>query len=142
MRTRVSHKKSNYNRVMCAMQEPENILIGGSFWTGLYRREFLIEKNIKMNETSGAAYQDFGFLFLTSVLAQRVYIMPEAFYCYRKDNPSSSCNRPAGLDIPIREYCLLEKELKKEGFGNNIKTIFFCGKYGMKDGFILILTMK
>ena len=128
MRTRVSHKKSNYNRVMCATQEPGNILIGGSFWTGIYRREFLIEKDIKMNETSGAAYQDFGFLFLTSVLAQSVYIMPEAFYCYRKDNPSSSCNRPAGLDIPIQEYCLLEKELKKRGIWEQYKNYFLLWK--------------
>lgn len=128
LRTRVSHRKSNYDRVMCAMQEPENVFIGGSFWTGLYRREFLIEKNIRMNETPGAAYQDFGFLFLTGALAESVYIMPKAFYCYRKDNPSSSCNRPSRPDMPVQEYLLLEKGLKHRGIWEQYKEYFFLWK--------------
>ncbi len=128
LRTKVSHKKSNYGRIMCAMQEPENVFIGGSFWTGLYKREFLIEKNIRMNETPGAAYQDFGFLFLTGALARSIYIMPQAFYCYRKDNPSSSCNRPSRWDMPVQEYRLLEKELKKRGIWDRYKEYFFLWK--------------
>lgn len=128
LRTRVSHEKSNYGRVMCALQEPENVFIGGSFWTGLYKRKFLIEKNIRMNETPGAAYQDFGFLFLTGALARSIYIMPQAFYCYRKDNPSSSCNRPSRLDMPVQEYRLLEKELKKRKIWDQYKEYFFLWK--------------
>lgn len=128
MRTRVSHNKSNYNRVMCASQEPENVLIGGSYWTGLYRREFLLEKNIQMHESAGAAYQDFSFLFLTSALADRVFIMPKAFYCYRKDNPASSCNRPTRLDLPIQEYRFLEEELKQRKIWEQYKEYFLLWK--------------
>lgn len=128
LQTRVSHKKGNYNRILCVGREPENVLIGGSFWTGIYRREFLVEKNIRMNETSGAAYQDFGFLFLTGALAESTYIIPRAFYCYRKDNPQSSCNQPARLDMPVQEYRFLEKELKKRGIWEQYKEYFFLWK--------------
>lgn len=128
LRTKVSHRVSNYNRVICAAQEPENVLIGGSFWTGLYRREFLVEKKIRMNETPGAAYQDFGFLFLTGVLADRVYMMPKAFYCYRRDNPSSSCNSPSRLDMPIKEYQFLEKELIRREIWEQYKEYYFLWK--------------
>lgn len=128
MRTRVSHNKSNYNRVMCASQEPENVFIGGSYWTGLYRRRFLLETNIRMQESVGAAYQDFSFLFLASALADRVFIMPKAFYCYRKDNPASSCNRPARLDMPIQEYRFLEEELKQRKIWERYKEYFLLWK--------------
>ncbi len=126
--TKVSHKDSNYNRNMSALNEPENVLVGGSFWTGLYKREFLIDNNIQMNETDGAAYQDFGFLFLTSVLADKVFIMPKAFYCYRKDNPISSCNKPDRLDMPIQEYHFLENELKQRGILEQYKEYFMLWK--------------
>lgn len=128
LRTRVSNKENNYNRPICASKEPENVLIGGSFWTGLYRRKFLIEKNIRMNETPGAAYQDFSFLFLTGVLAESIYLMPKAYYCYRKDNPGSSCNRPDRLEMPVTEYHFLEKELRKRGLWKHYKEYFLLWK--------------
>ncbi len=128
LQTKVSHKKSNYGRSINASQEPENVLIGGSYWTGLYRREFLLEKKIRMNETPGAAYQDFGFLFLAGALAKNVYMMPKAFYCYRKDNPSSSCNNPDRLEMPIQEYRFLEKELKQRRIWEQYKAYFFLWK--------------
>ena len=128
LRTKVSNKEGDYNRLICASREPENVLIGGSFWTGLYRRTFLTEQDIRMNESPGAAYQDFGFLFLTGDLAERILFMPEAFYCYRKDNPNSSCNRPDRLEMPIAEYDFLENELKKRGLWKQYKEHFLLWK--------------
>lgn len=128
LRTKVSNKESDYNRLICAKQEPENVLIGGSYWTGLYRRKFLIEQNLWMNESPGAAYQDFSFIFLTGALAERVFLMPEAFYCYRKDNPNSSCNRPDRTDLPIAESHFLEKELRQRKLWERYKEHFLLWK--------------
>ena len=43
------------------------------FWNGLYRRQFLLDNHIRMNETGGAAYQDISFSFLTQMYAKRVW---------------------------------------------------------------------
>jgi glycosyltransferase involved in cell wall biosynthesis len=62
-------------------------------WSGIYRRDFLDSEAIRHHETPGASYQDTGFFFQTLCRARRVYLIPQAVYCYRVDNPSSSVKR-------------------------------------------------
>ena len=56
-------------------------------WSGIYRRGFLLEQKLFMNETQGASYQDTSFAFMVAVKAERAMILKDAFYCYRVDNP-------------------------------------------------------
>ncbi len=128
IRTAVSHNLTNYGRNLSAENEPDKVLVGGSYWTGLYRREFLLEKNICMNETKGAAYQDFGFLFLTSVLADSVYFMKDAFYCYRKDNAMSSCNSPQGFGLVNKEFTFIQEQLKKRDLWDKYIKFYYLWK--------------
>lgn len=72
--------------------------------SGIYRRDFLEKNNICYNESPGAAFQDHGFWFKTSVLADRVMFIDEAFYMYRFDNPNSSIYSSRSLELISKEY--------------------------------------
>ena len=61
-----------------------------AIWTTLYRREFLVQNEIWLNETPGASYQDTSFSILVNLLAKNCIYDSEAYYCYRRDNESSS----------------------------------------------------
>lgn len=95
------------------------------FWSGLYRREFLTGNGLWMNETEGASYQDITFSFLTELCARRAYIMKEAFYCYRMDNPDSSINNPRKTTMLHTEYQLLKGQLKQRGLWKQSKEIYW-----------------
>ena len=128
IRTCVSHKADNYGKILSSKSEPDKNFIGGSYWTGIYKREFLLDNNIWENETKGAAYQDFGFLFLTSALAQSIYFMKDAFYCYRKDNLLSSCNSPRGVELVETEFKYIKDNLKQRGLWDNYKSYYYLWK--------------
>lgn len=95
------------------------------FWNGLYRRKFLLDNHIRMNETRGAAYQDISFSFLTQMYAKRIWFMEEAFYCYRIDNPNASVNSLRGVEFHKTEYEQLRKCLMFAGQWEQHKTVFF-----------------
>lgn len=128
LRTKVSHDNSVYGRELKAGRDDARIQIGGSYWTGLYRRAYLLDKKIRMNESKGAAYQDFGFLFLASAMAQSLYFLDDAFYCYRKDNPNSSCNRPRDILMVRKEYDFLRNELVSRGLWEHFKKYYYLWK--------------
>lgn len=68
-----------------------------SIWAAIYKREWLINENIKFLDTPGASYQDTSFHFKTSYLAKSIVLLPEAYLYYRQDNPNSSV-KLAGFD--------------------------------------------
>lgn len=94
------------------------------FFSGLYRREFLLENEIFMNETAGAAYQDNTFIFLSLIMAKKVWISSQAFYCYCIDNPNSSCNAPRDQKMISKEYELLKARLKEKRMWETYKEEF------------------
>ena len=81
-----------YNKVLNPKTVP--LIATGDWyqWTGIYNRKFLIENNIEYAETKGAAFQDIGFLHLTSTRASRVMYVQEPYYNYCVDREGSSSN--------------------------------------------------
>lgn len=77
-------------------------------WDGIYRTDFVREKGIRFNESPGAAFQDFGFKYLTSWQAQRIMYVRDAYYNYRKDNTGSSTYniRTVGFILDESKYVL------------------------------------
>lgn len=71
-------------------------------WNGLYKREFL--KNIRFNETKGAAFQDIGFIVqcITQAKAARYVDLP--VYWYRRSNDNSSVYNQSGFRYLADEY--------------------------------------
>ncbi len=95
------------------------------FWSGLYSRPFLMEHVIRMSETLGAAHQDISFSFLAQMYAERIWFMKESFYCYRMDNPEASTYSMQSIELHIREYEELKKQLELRGQWEKYKTVFF-----------------
>lgn len=78
-------------------------------WTGIYKSKFV--KQIILNETSGAAFQDQGFLFQTISAADRAVYLDGIFYQYRQDNSGSSIYNQKGFHYLVEEYGYIEKFL-------------------------------
>lgn len=80
---------------------------------GLYKMDFIKNNNIRFNETPGAAYQDTGFWFITQFLANTIFYLNKAYYCYRKDNENSSCNSKNKVFDLCAEYQAIYSFLAK-----------------------------
>ncbi len=104
------------NRLLTGYEASEAFRIGvNRFFSGLYKRSFLVDNDLFMNETPGAAYQDNTFAFVSLIKAKRIYISDKAFYCYRLDNPNASCNSPDRLNLVDVEYRLMRERLLSMG---------------------------
>lgn len=100
-----------YNEVINPKDEPIVFSFIMQTWSGIYKREFLTENNIRHNETPGASYQDNGFWFQTFMFAERVYFYDKQFYMNRRDNPNSSVHNKAKVYIMNDEYEFIKKIL-------------------------------
>lgn len=126
---KLSNLAELYNHVFDLEDNVQVLKLGvNGFWSGLYRRKFLLEQKVFMNETKGATYQDTAFYFFASIKAKRVMFSEKAFYCYRLDNPNSSVNNPRKVDGLIEEYRLLRKRLEYEGLFEQYKEIYWSWK--------------
>lgn len=95
-----------------------------SFFSGMYRTAFLLDKGILMNETKGASYQDVGFSFLTQYYAERYCFTEKAFYCYRTDNMNASFFHKDYNERCETEYALLKENLIRRGVFEECESIF------------------
>ena len=105
------YQKENYNCLINYKEHPEKFGVIPRYWTGLFRKEFLLREDIKMNESPGASYQDMSFRFLTSILAKRAYHLDIPLYRYRVDNPGSSMVDSKKTIVIAEEHEFLKKEL-------------------------------
>lgn len=80
-----------------------------NIWTGIYKRTFLSDNNIRFNESPGASYQDNGFWIQTLSYCQRAKWISQAFYLYRQDNPMASVKSQSKVLAMTKEYEFLEQ---------------------------------
>ncbi|TYZ27922.1 glycosyltransferase [Selenomonas caprae] len=109
-------KKEYYNRVIELNELDDtvkDIILGSDFniWSGIYRTDFLRENEILCNETSGAAFQDIGFVLQVLAVAKSLYYVDKAMYQYRYMREGSSTLNPKVLEFVYQEIRFL---LKKE----------------------------
>lgn len=116
------------DRVILPSDYPELLELDGYMWKGIYKKEFLRNNRIKLNETKGAAYQDNGFLHQTICQAHRAMYISESFYQYRRDNENSSDYNPKGLKMMLDEYIFIEEFMKN----NNEKVKKFYPYFYLK----------
>lgn len=93
-------------QILFPLEKPELFLKLPSIWSAIYSRDFLINNQIRFNETPGASYQDVSFSFQVFACAERVVLVPEAYYHYRTDNANSS------VKAPNKVFCICD-ELEK-----------------------------
>lgn len=119
-----------YNQVLFPDQCKEMFTFQMNTWTGLYRRQFIIENKIRHNETPGASYQDNGFWFQTLSLAKSVMFVNKAFYHYRQDNPNSSINSKGKVFCMNEEFEFIHNFLKSNKYvEKNFMYEFFRKKF-------------
>ena len=63
-----------------------------NIWGAIYKKEFLNKYKIMLNETSGAAYQDIGFMQQVHMFAESIIFSDKMLYFYRTDRIESSTN--------------------------------------------------
>lgn len=124
------YEKEDYGKLLESGKHPENMRRILRYWTGIFRKSFLVQKEIRMNESPGASFQDMSFRFLTSALADTCYHLEEPVYLYRTDNPGSSVYDPKKAVVIADEYDFLKKELEiKKVDDPHIWKHFYTWKY-------------
>ena len=83
-------KENILNKIITPLDYIESFNGSACIWTGLYKKTFLQEKNIRFLETPGASFQDTSFNISALIEATRTMMLREAFYHYRIDNVNSS----------------------------------------------------
>lgn len=84
-----------------------------SIWSSVYRRSFLMEHQIRFNDTPGASYQDTSFHFMVFTVAGSAYFLNKYFLHYRRDNESSSVNTGGKVYCICDEMHYYEKFLEE-----------------------------
>lgn len=82
--------EDKYRRVMDSRRLAEVYGRDTTLWKGLYRKSFLSEAHIRLNESPGAAYQDVGFLIQVLGRAGSGMYLDDSLYRYRQDRDGAS----------------------------------------------------
>lgn len=115
-----------YGRVITPKGHPEVAAEDWYLWTGIYKREFLLRNGIRLSETPGAAFQDIGFLFRTSLYAQRALYLKDSFYRYCTDREEASSNSGKGLLYSYREFRKICDEVKAGNCTGEAEQALYC----------------
>lgn len=102
-----------YNKVFRPSDEEnqEIFRVRPCIWSGIYRRQMLLDYNIRFTETPGASYQDTSFAFKIWACAERACLVKNAYLHYRTDNANSSVKSSAKVFCLCDEYASTEKFL-------------------------------
>lgn len=111
------NKVINPHRIDCLYKSDYNI------WRGIYNKQFIIENNITLNETEGAAYQDIGFVQLLFANATKAVYIRKNLYNYRKGRLEASSYSKRALSNTKTEFERLYMLF------NNYENIYWRGFY-------------
>lgn len=112
-----------FGKIIEPRNMPELLVKDIYLWTGIYKKEFLCNHRIRLNESAGAAFQDQGFLFQTISSAGRAVYIEKVVYQYRQDNGNSSVFNKRGFGYIAGEYAYIERFLK--GKNEKWKTAYY-----------------
>lgn len=103
------------NIVFCPLEDTTPFLQGPSIWVNIFKKEMIVDNNIKFLETPGASYQDTSFAFKLFASSKRFMIISDALLHYRKDNEKSSVNQNHKTFLVNQEYAEIERFAKEKG---------------------------
>ena len=119
-----------YNQVFNPSQTPSAIRFTMNTWSGIYRRRFLNQNEIRHHETPGASFQDNGFFFQTFIYGKRAMIVNHPYYYNRRDNPNSSVRSKEKVYCMNIEYDYIQDILKRDPeIWNRFKYMYWWKKY-------------
>lgn len=97
---RVNPPKNPFN----IFEYPTLLTNHASIWTGLYRRQFILDNNITVLELNKGRYADQNWRFKTLMLAKNIYWEAQPFYNYRTTNADSSSFKKNNPDDVFEIY--------------------------------------
>lgn len=103
-----------YKRVFDPRVEQDVLTVLPVIWSALYRRQLIVDENIRFNETPGASYQDTSFVHQVWCSARRVALLPGAYIHYRVDNANSSVKSSSKIYEVCGEYELTDEFLRRD----------------------------
>ena len=104
---------SNSYDVIAPSQIPWILTFQATVWSAIYKRDFIINKNIYFLETPGASYQDVGFTYKALTQAESIILSPNAYYYYRQDNENASIKSKGKLEAIFNEYREVDRFLNE-----------------------------
>lgn len=124
------YRDEEYGKILKRKEHLKNMKQILRYWTGIFRKDFLLRNGIRMNESPGASFQDMSFRFLTSILAETSYHINMPVYLYRIDNPASSVYDVKKVVVIADEFDFLKKELLRMRISDpDIWRHFYIWKY-------------
>ncbi len=94
-----------YNDMEVTPQEyPKLHTYDSSIWAGMFCRNFLLDNNITLNESKGAAFQDIGFSHEVLSVTKKAVYLDEPMYQYRMDRDDASTWNRNCLVYAVQEY--------------------------------------
>lgn len=124
----------------CTIKELAGLMnFHASIWSNIYKREFLLENNIKVNSTQGASYQDYPFMVEVMCRAKKIVILPEYLYYWRLEPSQNSSTKHTGKKCMIMaSQCERVKELIKNfGYYNLFKEYMYTQIFHANLAFLI-----
>lgn len=108
---RILENESYYNRIINPLEDKE--IFRGNIMnpSGIYRKTFLDNNQIRHNTTPGASYQDLGFWFQIMTKSKKGMLLDDTFYFYRQDNNASSMNNRSKIYCVCDEYSYIRNRI-------------------------------
>lgn len=123
-------RKQKMNKAMSISDDYSILLEEPGIWSGIYRKEFLIKRNIRFRPTPGASFQDTGFHFKAFCAAERIVYTPKAYLHYRTDNAGSSVKSLDKVNCVVEEYAEIEGFIKTCKISDEVKYTIQAAKFG------------
>lgn len=95
-------------------------------WNGIYKRSFLKEFDIRLNESPGAAFQDCGFRYLVDMHLRRGMFINRLFYHYRRDNAAASTYNPHFVRFNLEESRYIRERMARDGITDRDRRAFMA----------------
>lgn len=115
------------NQIINVKNDISLLKIPPSIWSAIYKRDFIINNNIRFVDKLNHSYQDTSFKFKTFALADKIVLTNKAYVHYRVDSEGSTCNTSGKIYAICNEYEEITKFLNKhrnlKEFLNNRKLI-------------------
>ena len=126
----ISSNQSFYRRVLNTKDEINLFHVKNVIWNGIFRREFIEENRIRLNETPGASYQDNGFWFQTFTFAEKILLLPDYLYMVRRDNPNSSVNSKGKVYCVCDEAAFIHEILSQRNCPKEVIAMLWQRMFG------------
>lgn len=101
------------NRVTNVKKDIYLLKIPPSIWSAIYKRDFIMNNNIRFVDKTNHSYQDTSFKFKTFALADKIVLTNKAYVHYRVDSEGSTCNTGGKIYAICDEYKEITKFLKE-----------------------------